>query len=149
MCESLAEILQMKTLFLSNMSKSQRLTSTFFPDKSIYTSIYTPQGDLIHNLGRVSSERQKNVFPWNAITAWRHIQEFQLSHEGMSEVSEQAREWSEQAKRVQQSRALWSERAEWAVQANECSERPSGSLKTWLSVTNRVCKKVRTPHYLF
>ena len=129
-----------------------RLTSTFFPDKSIYNSIYTAEGDLIHNLGRFSSERQQSVFPWNAIKVWTHIQEFQLSHEVVSEVKEQARERSEQAKqvqrsecseasaakRVQRSRALWSKRAEWAVRANGRSERPSGLLNTRLSVTRNV-----------
>ena len=44
--------------------------------------------------GRVSSDDQKRVFPLNAFT---HIQAFQLSPEGVSEVSERARECSEGA----------------------------------------------------
>ena len=32
------------------------------------------------------------LFPWNTMTVWTHIQEFQLSHKGVSEVSERARE---------------------------------------------------------
>ena len=37
------------------------------------------------------------LFPWNAITVWTHIKDFQLSHEGVSEVSERARERSKRA----------------------------------------------------
>ena len=58
---------------------------------------------------------------------WTHFHEFQLSHEGVSEVSERARERSE---RVKRSGAL---RSKWAVRANKRSERPSGPLKTRLS----------------
>ena len=47
--------------------------------------------------GRVSSEDEKRVHSGQKWLQHEHIQEFQLSHEGVSEVSEQAREWSERA----------------------------------------------------
>ena len=38
--------------------------------------------------------KKTRLFPLNAFTAWTRIREFQLFHEGVSEVSEQAHEWS-------------------------------------------------------
>ena len=55
-----------------------------------------------------------------------HIHEFQLSQEVVSEISKRALERSKQLKRAWQSGA---KRSEWAVQANEHSERPSGPFK--------------------
>ena len=56
-------------------------------------------------------------------------------------VSERAHEWSKWVKRAQWSGTL---RSEWAVRANEHSERPSGPLKTRSSLTRNaplVCGK--------
>ena len=52
------------------------------------------------------------LFLWNALTVWTYIQEFQLSHEGVSKVSERAYEQSEQAN--------------WIFVERSASERVSG-----------------------
>ena len=44
--------------------------------------------------------------PLNAISAWTQIHEFQLSHEGVSEVSERAHKWSEQASEASVSKCV-------------------------------------------
>ena len=44
--------------------------------------------------------KMKNAFVSIERGHWTHIHEFQLSHEGVSEVSEQAHERSKQAKRA-------------------------------------------------
>ena len=54
-----------------------------------------------------------------------YIREFQLSHEGMSKVSERAGE-----RGAYRSGALRSEWVKWVVRVSECSKRPSGPFKT-------------------
>ena len=69
--------------------------------------------------GWVSSDEQKWV-SLKHILAWTHIHEFQLSHKGVSVVSEQVSEWSEWAKRASQSEQ--NEWMKWAVQMNVASD---------------------------
>ena len=49
------------------------------------------------DFGRVSSDDNYRVYSQWTRSQREHIHEFQLSHEGVSEVSERAREWSERA----------------------------------------------------
>ena len=51
-------------------------------------------------LGRVSSEDEKRFCSCETLSQRAHIQEFQPSHERVSEVSERAHEQSERAKRA-------------------------------------------------
>ena len=51
------------------------------------------------------------------------IHELPLSHEGVSEVSERAREWSERAERSEAERCGASERSEQCERMNVASDR--------------------------
>ena len=55
---------------------------------------------LFFDFGRVSSEDEKRVCFCETHSQREHIQEFQLSHEGVSDMSERAREQSNRAKQV-------------------------------------------------
>ena len=59
--------------------------------------------------GRFLLTTQNAVVPIERIYSVNTYLLISLSHEGVSEVSERAHEWSKQVKRTQQSRALQSE----------------------------------------
>ena len=63
------------------------------------------------SFGRVSIEDEIAFVLIERVFSMNMIHEFQLSHKGVSKVSERARERSEQAKRAQWSTALQSELA--------------------------------------
>ena len=71
------------------VTQSGRIVACFLQISFIVLK-YATQRDL----GRVSSDDIKHVL------AWTQTHEFQLSHEGVSEVSERAHERSERAKRT-------------------------------------------------
>ena len=82
---------------------------------------------------------ETRLFPLNACTAWTHIQEFQLSHKGVSEVSERARKWSEQSERTNVAKdqvARLKRDGLWLEMPAKCASRSAAFIQYYITEAN-------------